>query len=145
MYRIPRYKVTLVKEGYISSNEKKINNHYVAINVIREHIGNADRENFIAVLVNTKNVICGINTVSIGTLNSSLVHPREVFKPAVTSNAAAVILAHNHPSDDPTPSEEDREITKRLKDAGEILGITVLDHIIITEESYYSFKEEGHI
>ena len=143
MYRIPKYKVTLVKEGYISSSEKKINNHYVAINVIREHIGNADRENFIVVLVNTKNVICGINTVSIGTLNSSLVHPREVFKPAVTSNAAAVILAHNHPSGSIKPSESDKKLTGKIKQAATFLDIALIDHLIITDNAYLSFNDEG--
>ena len=84
-----------------------------------------------------KNRITAINTVSIGTLPSSLVHPREVFKPAILTNAASIILAHDHPSGDPMPSEDDLNITCRLKAAGELLGISVLDHIIIGY-SYYS-------
>jgi len=85
------------------------------------------------------------NTVSIGTVNASLVHPREIFKVALLCNASAVILAHNHPSGNPTPSHEDIDITNRLKKAGEILGIEVLDHIIIGDNTWTSFKEKGLI
>jgi len=81
--------------------------------------------------------------VSEGSLNQSIVHPREVFAPAVRESAAAVIFVHNHPSGDPSPSREDREITRRLKEAGELLGIRVLDHVIVGDGSYYSFTESG--
>jgi DNA repair protein RadC len=80
--------------------------------------------------------------VAIGSLTAALVHAREVFKPAVLANAAAVILAHNHPSGDPEPSREDRELTERLVKAGRLLGITVLDHVIVGEERFYSFADQ---
>lgn len=95
--------------------------------------------------INTKNKPTAIHTVSIGTLNSTVVHPREIFKAAILSNAASIILAHNHPSGDPTPSKEDIGITKRLVDAGELLGITVMDHIIIGENNYVSMKKRSLI
>jgi DNA repair protein RadC len=101
------------------------------------------KELFLALLLDGKNRITRKVQVSEGSLNQSIVHPREVFAPAVRESAAAVIFIHNHPSGDPAPSREDREITRRLKEAGEILGIKVLDHIIIGDGAYYSFVESG--
>lgn len=101
------------------------------------------REYFVALLLDGKNRIILEEQVSEGSLNQSIVHPREVFSRAVKESAAAVILVHNHPSGDPSPSREDREITRRLKEAGDILGIRVLDHIIIGDGSYFSFVEQG--
>lgn len=102
-----------------------------------------DREVFTALLLNTKNVIVRGVLVSVGTINASIVHPREVFKAAVRYSAAALILVHNHPSGNPTPSQEDIAITKRLVKAGEILGIQVLDHVIIGDGRFQSLKELG--
>ena len=101
------------------------------------------KELFLTLLLDGKNRITRKVQVSEGSLNQSIVHPREVFAPAVRESAAAVIFIHNHPSGDPTPSREDREITRRLKEAGELLGIKVLDHIIIGDGRYYSFVESG--
>ncbi len=101
------------------------------------------REYFIALLLDGKNRIMLEEQVSEGSLNQSIVHPREVFSRAVKESAAAVILVHNHPSGDPAPSREDREITRRLKEAGDLLGIRVLDHIIIGDGTYFSFVEQG--
>jgi len=101
------------------------------------------KELFLTLLLDGKNRITRKVQVSEGCLNQSIVHPREVFAPAVRESAAAVIFIHNHPSGDPAPSREDREITRRLKEAGEILGIKVLDHIIIGDGSYFSFVESG--
>lgn len=101
------------------------------------------KELFLTLLLDGKNRITRKVQVSEGSLNQSIVHPREVFAPAVRESAAAVIFIHNHPSGDPNPSREDREITRRLKEAGEILGIRVLDHIIIGDGSYFSFVESG--
>jgi DNA repair protein RadC len=98
-----------------------------------------DREKFIVLLLNAKHIPIGVNTVSVGSLTASIVSPREVFKPAIVGNAAAVLLAHNHPSGDPAPSPEDIELTKRLRDAGELLGIRVLDHVILGDGRHYSF------
>lgn len=100
------------------------------------------KEYFLTLHLDGKNRIVAIEIVSIGSLNQSIVHPREVFKTALLSSAAAIVLIHNHPSGDPTSSREDREITRRLKEAGELLGIRILDHIIIGE-TYASFVEEG--
>lgn len=102
------------------------------------------KEYFIALHLDGKNRVVCIDMVSTGSLNQSIVHPRELFKTALLSSAAAVILMHNHPTGDPTPSTEDLTITRRLTDAGDMIGIKVLDHIIIGD-TYYSFAERGHI
>ena len=101
------------------------------------------KENFVALHLDTKNRIICYETVSIGSLNATIVHPREVYKAALLSSAAAVLFIHNHPSGDIKPSREDVEMTKRLKEAGELLGIRVLDHLIIGEMGYYSFADKG--
>jgi DNA repair protein RadC len=112
---------------------------------VMEEMCYLDREHFRVVILNTKNQVLAVETVSVGSLNSSLVHPREVFKPAVLKSAAAVILLHNHPSGDPTPSREDLEITRRLAEAGKLIGIEVLDHIIIGDHVFTSLKEKAVI
>lgn len=101
------------------------------------------QEYFNVVLLNTKNIVIDVENITKGIVNASLVHPREVFKNAIRKNSTSIILAHNHPSGDPTPSAEDKSITKRLSEAGEIIGIRVLDHIVIGDGSYISFKEMG--
>jgi DNA repair protein RadC len=113
------------------------------VNAIRKSIFEKAREHFKLVLLNTRNKIIGMSTISIGTLNASLVHPREVFKDAVVHSASSIILVHNHPSDDPEPSDDDITLTRRLADAGRLMGIEVLDHIIITRRTHTSFKERG--
>jgi DNA repair protein RadC len=103
------------------------------------------REHFVVLILDTRNRTVGVVPLSIGSMNGSLVHPREVFAIAVRELAAAVVLGHNHPSGDPAPSREDIELTKRLVEAGKVLGIEVLDHVIIGGENgaYHSFKETG--
>ena len=145
MYRIPRYKIMLVREGSHQAEVRNISCPQDALPVMRSYLEGADREHFAAILLDTKNRIIGIHTVSIGALNTSIVHPREVFKAAILANAAGIIVSHNHPSGNVTPSEDDMKTTKRLCDAGTILGITVLDHIIIGEDGYFSFKAQGLI
>ncbi len=113
--------------------------------VLEDNLRGLNKEHFIILMLNTKNFLLGVETVSIGSLNSSIVHPRELFKSAINKSAAAIILAHNHPSGDATPSREDIEVTKRIKSGGQLLGIDVIDHIIIGDNSYYSFKEEKMI
>ena len=110
---------------------------------IRKSIQDKAKEHFKAILLNTRNKIVAISTISVGTLNSSLVHPREVFKDALAHSASSIILAHNHPSDDPEPSDDDISVTRRLVEAGRLMGIDVLDHIIITRQGYTSLKEKG--
>lgn len=100
-------------------------------------------EHFVTVMVNAKGCVTGYTEISHGLLSSAPVHPREVFKPAVVQNASAVVLVHNHPSGDPRPSEDDIKTTKRLVEAGELLGIKVLDHVIIGYTDSYSFAENG--
>lgn len=104
-----------------------------------------DKEHFVVVLLNTKNYLIDRETISIGSLNSCIVHPREVFKNAIKKSAASIICVHNHPSGDPTPSPEDVEMTHRLIEAGRILGIEVLDHVVLGMSGYVSLKEQGLI
>jgi len=106
-------------------------------------IKDKNREYFVAFYLNARNEILRREFVSVGILTASLVHPREVFAPAISRSAASVIFVHNHPSGDPTPSEEDIKLTKRLVSAGEILGIDVLDHIVITKSGFLSMKGKG--
>lgn len=101
------------------------------------------KEHFFLISLNSRSNV--INEISIGTVNASLAHPREIFSEAIKTNATSVILSHNHPSGDPEPSEEDVAITKQLVEAGKILGIEVTDHVIVTKDDYYSFKEHGQI
>jgi DNA repair protein RadC len=103
------------------------------------------KETFVALHLDAKNRIICYDTVSIGSLNASIVHPREVYKAALLSSAAAVLFIHNHPSGDTAPSREDIEITKRLKESGELLGIRVLDHLIVGETGYYSFANNRNL
>lgn len=100
-------------------------------------------EVFILITLNTKNIVTGYFEVHRGTINTSLVHPREVFKRALLNNASDIMVAHNHPSGDPNPSKEDIQITERLKEAGNLLGINLIDHIIVGEDKYISLKEKG--
>ena len=115
------------------------------VKAIRASIKDKAKEHFKLILLNPRNKIIGISTISIGTLNASLVHPREVFKDAIMHSAASVVLAHNHPSGDPEPSEDDLKITKKLVESGKILGIEVIDHIIIGKNNFCSYKERGLI
>ena len=143
MQRINVVSIQLIKEKSLSYETKRINCPQDAYNIAEGFLSGVDREHFIVMCLDTKNNVTALNTVSIGTLNSSLVHPREVFKAAILANSASVILVHNHPTGDPTPSREDREVTKRLCEAGKIMGIEVLDHIIIGDNRHISLKEQG--
>lgn len=113
--------------------------------VARAFIGGADREVFLAVYLSSKNRITAVEATATGTLNATLVHPREVFKGAVLANSAAVGLVHNHPSGDPTPSPEDLALTSQLLAAGEILGIRVLDHLVLGDPDYVSIRESSRL
>ncbi len=120
-----------------------ISNPQDVANLVMEEMRSYDREYFKAILLNTKNRVIGIETISIGNLNSSLAHPREIFKKAIRRSAASVILIHNHPSGDPEPSKEDIFLTKELLKVSEILKIKLFDHVIIGEMRYYSMKENN--
>lgn len=102
-----------------------------------------ERERFMALCLNTRNELVREVVVSVGSLNASIVHPREVFKPALACAAAGLVVVHNHPSGDPTPSREDREVTRAIGEAGRILDIPLHDHVIIGADSYFSFKDAG--
>lgn len=112
-------------------------------NLLMPELRDVSKEHFKSLLLGTKNQVLKVVTVSVGILDSSLVHPREVFKDAIAISAAAIIVAHNHPSGDPTPSAEDRRVTQRLAEAGELLGIDLLDHVILGDNRWTSLKEAG--
>lgn len=114
-----------------------------AAQLVMDSMRHLDREHFQVMFLDTKHRVLGVEEVSVGHLSASLVHPRELFKGAIRRSAAAVILVHNHPSGDPTPSSEDLDLTGRLASAGRILGIEVLDHIVIGDNRYASFRERG--
>lgn len=144
--RVNIVSLKMVKEASVLYATRRITTPRDAADLVREFIEDADRETFIMICLTTKHEPTAIHTVSIGTLNASLIHPREVFKVALLANAAAIILAHNHPSGDLTPSSEDIETTKRLKECGKLLGVNVLDHVIVGGEGQYvSLSEENLI
>lgn len=111
--------------------------------LLMEEMRYLQKEHFVCLFLNTKNHIIGQETLSMGSLNAAIVHPREVFRAAIKRSSASIICVHNHPSGDPTPSSEDVALTRRLMEAGEIIGIDVLDHIVIGDRRYVSLKEQG--
>ena len=132
--------------GTNGHHRKQISCPRDAAAILRDRLTEEAVEVFGILMVDTKHRVTGWHGVSRGTLDSALVHPREVFCPAIRDMAAAIILAHNHPSGDPTPSRDDVALTKRLVEAGELLGIAVLDHVIIGDTGRYcSFKETGRL
>ena len=138
------YRVALVREGAMPCDGDRIRNSGTVNRLLQTYLPDADREHFVVILLDQKHGIIGINTVSVGSLTASIVKPREVFKPAILANAASIICGHNHPSGDPQPSREDRAITTKLVDAGKLLGIEVLDHVIIGAEGrYFSLGDVG--
>lgn len=112
---------------------------------VMEEMRTLNQEHFVVLFLNTKNEVIHQETIFIGSLNSSIVHPREVFREAVKRSAASIICFHNHPSGDPTPSQEDIHVTRRLADSGKMMGIELLDHIIIGNRKYISLKEKGYL
>ena len=122
---------------------EKIEKPERVFNLLKNEIGNKKKESFYILSLTTRNNLISVDNVSTGTLSASLAHPREVFLPAIKNSASSVIVVHNHPSGDPQPSEDDLKITKRLTEAGKILGIDVVDHIIISKDSFYSFKDKN--
>jgi DNA repair protein RadC len=139
---VPIYRVTLVKEGRVPCYNKQIRSAVDASTLLHTYLADVDREHFVIILLNQKNRVLGVNTVSVGSLTASIVHPREVFKGAILSNAASIICGHNHPSTDCQPSKEDRAITARLVEAGKLLGISILDHVIISGTGkHFSFAD----
>ena len=129
-----------------SAEEKiKVSSPDILVNLVSDEMRFLNQEHFNIAILDTKNQIIAIENISVGTLNASIVHPRDVFYMAINKSANSIILLHNHPSGDPTPSDEDINITARLVDAGDLIGIKVLDHIIIGDNRYVSFKEKNLI
>ena len=114
-------------------------------NYVMDEMRFLNQEHFVCLYLNTKNQVIHKQTIFIGSLNASIVHPREVFREAFRRSAASIICLHNHPSGDPTPSREDIEVTRRLKECGRMIGIEILDHIIIGDKKYVSLKEKGYL
>ncbi len=144
-YNIPVYQVRLVRETSLSWEQPSIRSSADAAALFQQYLADVDREHFVVALLDQKNKVIGIHTVSMGSLTASVVHPRETFKTAILANAAAMVLGHNHPSGTPEPSREDRRLTARMVEAGKLLGITILDHVIVGDGStrYYSFADQG--
>ena len=143
--RVNLVSLKVIKESSVLYSNRRISTPIEAVNLLRNLLEDCDREKMLVCCLNTKNEPTNISVVSIGSLNSSIVHPREVFKTAIISNSASILIAHNHPSGNSTPSKEDINITERIKKSGEIIGIKMIDHIIIGENSYTSLKEDGII
>lgn len=123
----------------------KIRSPEDAANYLMTDMSSLNQEHFVALFLNVKNEVLHKQTIFIGSLNSSIVHPREVFREAVKRSAASIIISHNHPSGDTTPSREDIEVTKRLAEAGSIMGIDILDHVIIGDQKFISLKDKGYM
>ena len=113
------------------------------VSLVKGRLKGKKKEHFLVLLLDTRNKLIKVSEISVGSLDTSIVHPREVFKEAISASAASVIFVHNHPSGDPEASEDDIKLTKRLAEAGEIVGIDVLDHIIISDKNYLSLKRQG--
>ena len=146
-YSIPGFRIALVREPGVKLAERpEMRQPAAAARVLAEYIGEADREMFVVALLTIRHRVIGLHTVSVGCLSSSLVHPREVFKPAILAGCAALLIAHNHPSGDPEPSADDVALTRRLVSAGTLMGIEVIDHVIVGEAGrYVSLKERGFL
>jgi len=144
-YTIGSYRVSVVRDGATPYEDATVSTPREIAGLLRRYIPTDDpREHFVLAALNVRHRVIGLHTVSIGCLTSSIVHPREVFRPAILMGAAAVVVAHNHPSGDPEPSAEDLSLTRRLASAGTLLGIQVLDHVILGgEERFVSLKERG--
>lgn len=143
--RINIVSLKLVKESSLLYKERSVHSPEDGYQLLKMFLEDKDREHFIVASLDTKNQPVSINVCHIGSLNASIVHPREVMKAAILSNASSIIVGHNHPSGRAEPSREDKEVTKRLVEAGKIIGIEVLDHIIVGDETYISLKEKGYI
>ena len=140
-YKGVRCRVYLVREG---KNDEviKLNNSSDVYELVKDELSNSDREMLLSVMLTNKNQLIGVETVSIGSVSATTMFSREVFKSAILANAVSIILCHNHPSGELTPSNEDIQMTKVLVDAGKLLGIKVLDHIIVSNKGYRSLNDD---
>jgi len=134
----------LAKRGDEDVRDKiSVSNPGDVIKLVRPQLKDKKQEHFLALSLNARNCLIKISDISTGTVNASLVHPREVFREAISASAVSLVLVHNHPSGDPQPSEDDIKITRRLIEAGKIMGLEILDHIIIADKNFCSLKEKG--
>lgn len=147
-YIVPSYKVMLVRDSgesvKMAGKKFAVKNPDDMAEIFRSYLDGVDREHFVVAMLDRKGNVLGLNTVSIGSISASVVHPREVFKPAIVMGASSIIVAHNHPSGDTAPSREDIDVTNKLVEGGKLLGIEVLDHVIIGD-GYCSLKARGFI
>ena len=137
------YVAELKRRRYRGRRPPEVTTPQQAYAVLKPRIEDWSREHFLAVLLDARNGVVGIETVSVGSLTASIVHPREVFRPAITGCAAGIVLGHNHPSGDPEPSPEDLAVTRRLVQVAQLVGIELHDHVIFTERTFVSLKERG--
>lgn len=142
--RVDIVRIQLVKESSLLYKERAIRNPESAYQLLKQFVGNVDREYFIVVCLDTKNQPTAMNVCHVGDLNTSIIHPREIIKPAILSNAASILIGHTHPSGNPEPSQEDILATKRLKEASKLMGINLLDHIVMGDDCFVSLKEKGY-
>lgn len=141
--RVNIVSLKLVRESSNLYKDRQVRSPEDGLQLFNQFLGDLDREYFIVMCLDTKNQPTAINICHIGSLNASIVHPREVMKTAILSNSSAILVAHNHPSGMPEPSGEGLEVTKRLAEAEEIIGIELVDHLIIGDGKYVSLKERG--
>jgi DNA repair protein RadC len=140
--KFPRHRVMLVRDAGVAYSQTLRTSAEVYL-LLREEAATWDREHFLVLALDGKNRLLGVETISVGTLTASLVHPREVMKGLLLANAAAFLMAHNHPSGDPTPSAEDLAITKRIRECADLFGIRLLDHVILGHGRYCSMCDEN--
>src|SRR5690625_4508103 len=138
-------RLQMVKECSVLYKNRVIRSHEDGYELFKQFLGDVDREHFVVACLDTKNQPTALNVCHVGSLNSSIVHPREMMKPAILSNATGILIGHDHPSGNPEPSQEDINVTKRLKEVGKIMGIDLLDHIILGEDTFTSLREKGHM
>ncbi|MFG6121127.1 RadC family protein [Thalassobacillus sp. B23F22_16] len=146
------YEIVRVKQVVMESQVKNdiVRSPEDGADIAYDFIGEDDREIFLVMCLNTKNRVIAVHRCHVGSLNASIVHPREVFKTAIMNNSASIMVAHQHPSGDPQPSQEDIHITRRLHEAGQLIGIQLLDHLVIGEKvnsriKFNSLKEKGYL
>lgn len=146
-YTLPVYTVHLLREAALAFDPdgERVTSPRAAAALLRRFIGPRDREHCVMLLLDTKNAPLGVHTVSVGSLNETVLHPREVFKVALLAGAAGIIVAHNHPSGDPTPSPADRAVARRLRQAGELLGVALLDFLVLGHLAHTSFADRGEL
>jgi DNA repair protein RadC len=146
-YVVPIYKVSLVRDGRLAAEQPQLRSSQDAAVLFRDFLGAVDREHFMVAMLDRKHRLIGVNLVHVGTIDGALVNPRDVYKPALLCNAVSIVLYHNHPSGDCQPSREDRALTQRLTEAGKLLDVTVLDHIILGDgtNQYLSFADENYL